>query len=281
MILNKYLTLIEWSSGNSNIVVAIIDGPVDASHPALSEADLHTLTSDPVACRLSNSLACQHGTFVTGILAANRESLAPSLCPHCTFIIRPIFCESIIPGQCPEVTPQHLADALTEVIDAGAKVVNMSLGIGNSSVKYHPILDDVFDYAAHKGTILIGAAGNQGYIGANPLFKHPWVIPVAACDVDGRPINTNLSATIGKQGLMAPGVGIVSTLPNGRYGKNSGTSVAAPFVTGVIALLWSMFPDATAQQIRRAILQPGQSRKSIVPPMLNADMSLRAIQQNA
>jgi hypothetical protein len=56
--------------------------------------------------------------------------------------------------------------------------------------------------------------------------------------------------------------------------------VAVPFVTGAIALLWSLFPKATAAEIRRAILLPGIPRKSVVPPLLNAGASWRALKAN-
>ena len=53
----------------------------------------------------------------------------------------------------------------------------------------------------------------------------------------------------------------------------SGTSVAAPFVTGAIALLWSLFPKTNAEQLRKAILLQGAPRRSIIPPLMNAEAS--------
>ena len=69
---------------------------------------------------------------------------------------------------------------------------------------------------------------------------------------------------------MAPGVNIRSTYPGGQYIHMSGTNFAAPFVTGSIALLWSVFPNATPAAIIKSVTT-GTSfkRRSIIPPLLN------------
>jgi subtilisin family serine protease len=80
---------------------------------------------------------------------------------------------------------------------------------------------------------------------------------------------SNLGVSIGRRGLCAPGIGIVSLGPEGH--NPQGTSVAVPFVTGTIALLWSEFPAATATDIKFAVTHAAFPRRtSIVPPLLNA-----------
>lgn len=201
------------------------------------------------------------------------------ICPQSPLLVRPIFCEASDLNQCPTVTPKDLAGAVQETVDAGAKIINLSLGLDNSAVNHHPSLSDSVDYAFRKGVLMVAAAGNHGRIGHIPLFDHPWVIPVGACDEQGKVMSSsNLGPSLGKRGLLAPGANITSAAPSGGYTTMSGTSVAAPFVTGTIALLWALFPQATAEQIRTAILLPQSQRRSIIPPLLNAEASHLALQ---
>ena len=133
-------------------------------------------------------------------------------------------------------------------------------------------MEEALDQAARRGVIVVAAAGNQGTLGSSAITRHPWVIPVVACDLRGRPMNeSNLGSSIGRRGLSAPGDGITSLGAEGQPLTLGGTSVAVPFVTGAIALLWSEFPSATAAQIKLAITQASTPRRaSVVPPLLDA-----------
>ncbi|NER34098.1 MAG: S8 family serine peptidase [Oscillatoria sp. SIO1A7] len=267
--------LLAATSGRREIVVGIIDGPIEGAHPDLQATSLRALPAAPeVICQTKESIGCVHGTFVAGVLCARRGSQAPALCPDCTILVKPILCDAADFEQCPKVTPENLASALKEMIDAGAKIINLSLGLPSTTLQEQPSLQEAFDYAFQKGVLIVGAAGNQGRIGRITLFDHPWVIPVAACNGRGELYSkSNSGISVGKSGLKAPGVNIVSTYSSGGYTQMTGTSVAAPFVTGTAALLWSLFPRATAGEIRRAILRPDIRRQSIMPPLLNAEAS--------
>jgi subtilisin family serine protease len=120
--------------------------------------------------------------------------------------------------------------------------------------------------------IVIVAAGNQGTVGSTAITCHPWVIPVVGYDLQGRPMNhSNLGGSIGRRGLGAPGDRITSIGANGKPLTLGGTSAAAPFVTGAIALLWSEFPAATATEMRFAATQAHMPRRTtVVPPLLDA-----------
>jgi subtilisin family serine protease len=128
-------------------------------------------------------------------------------------------------------------------------------------------LNEAYDYAFRKRVIIVAAAGNQGNIGFLPLIDHPWIIPVVSCDMQGRldPIS-NVGPSIAKRGLMAPGVNITSTIPGGGYKQLTGTSFAAPFVTGTLALLLSIFKGAAPTQLVRSIRQQ-MRRRTIFPPL--------------
>jgi subtilisin family serine protease len=80
-----------------------------------------------------------------------------------------------------------------------------------------------------------------------------------------------VSHVIGRRGLRAPGVEIRSLAAGGTLTTFSGTSAAAPFVTGTFGLLWSLFPGANANDLRMAVTQAASGRRrSIVPPLLDA-----------
>jgi subtilisin family serine protease len=278
-------TLMDISKGSNDISIGIIDGPVDLDHPSFSNSNIRTAKeSEYIECKRANSISRMHGTFVTGMLASERGSTAPAICPDCEIILRPIFNdghgETDNSNQFPSSTPQELADAVVEVVDAGARIINLSLGLSASSIVKFSELHEAYDYAFRKGVIIVAAAGNQGNIGFFPVIDHPWIIPVVSCDMQGRldPIS-NVGPSIAKRGLMAPGVNITSTVPGGGYRQLSGTSFAAPFVTGTIVLLKSIFKGATPPQLVRCIRQE-MRRRTIFPPLCDAQEAKELLQYN-
>jgi len=271
----KLTPLVDLTTGRPEVTIGLIDGPVAVSNPDLADENIREIPgSTSGTCSLSESAACGHGTFVAGILCGRRSSAAPAICPNCTMLVRPIFSENALGNsEMPNATPDELAAAIIDCIEAGAHVLNLSAGIVQQSSKSEHELEEALDYAAKRGVIIVAAAGNQGAIGSSAITRHPWVIPVAACDIRGRPIDqSNLGNSIGKRGLRAPGDSITSLgVEEGKLLKLGGTSAAAPFVTGTIALLQSEFPAATAAELKYAITQAyGPKRTTIVPPLLDA-----------
>jgi subtilisin family serine protease len=266
--------LMERSQGRPEIAVASLDGPVAIDHPDLVDAYIRELPGIPKgACTIPDSLACAHGTFVAGILSARRGSAAPAICPGCTLFLRPIFAEAPNGnGQMPRAAPEDLAEAIIDSVEAGARVINLSLALAQPCTKGEKKLEEALNHAARRGVITVAAAGNQGTVGGSTITSHSWVIPVAACNFEGRPLSeSNLGNSIGRRGLSAPGENVTSLGTNGKPRTFAGTSAAAPFVTGAIALLWSEFPSASAAQIKLAVTQAGMpKRAAIAPPVLNA-----------
>jgi subtilisin family serine protease len=272
----KLTPLMELTSGRHEITVGLIDGPVAIDHPDLASENIHGIPwRQADACTQAYSLACMHGTFVAGILCGKRNSPAPSICPNCTLLVRTIFKETTLgSGQMPSAAPGELARAIIDTIDAGAHVINLSVTLSNplSKANGEPKIEEALEYASRRGIIIVAAAGNQGTIGSSIITRHPWVIPVVAVDLQGRPISqSNLGNSIGKRGLGAPGDNITSLGANGKPLTVSGTSVAAPFVTGTIALLWSEFPTATATELLLALKKVYALRQTtVVPSLLDA-----------
>jgi subtilisin family serine protease len=267
------IPVMEMTAGAPEIRAALIDGPVAADHPDLATENIRSLSAADGATASGDGVAAAHGTYVAGILAARRGSGAPAICPGCTLLVRPIFLEAASDSaHMPSSTPDETADAIAECVDAGARVINLSVAVASPSPNKEKKLEEALSYAAHRGAIVVAAAGNQGTIGSSAITRHVWVIPVAACDLGGQPIGpSNLGASIGRRGLRAPGDRITSLGTRGEPVTSGGTSAAAPFVTGTVALLWSAFPTATATEIKRAItgVSPA-ARKAIVPPLLDA-----------
>jgi subtilisin family serine protease len=270
----RLAALMERSQGSREIAVALVDGPVVLSHPDLAGASVRELPGKSKgACSRADSVACTHGTFVAGMLFARRGSAAPAICPGCTMLLRVIFAEAQNgSGQMPSATPEELAAAVIDSVDAGARVINLSSALVQPSPRGESKLEEALNHAAHRGVIVVAAAGNQGMVGSSAITSHSWVIPVAACNIQGRPLTeSNLGSSIGRRGLSAPGENVTSLGTNGKPKPFGGTSAAAPFITGAIALLWSEFPGATAVEIKLAVTKAGMPRRgAIAPPVLDA-----------
>jgi subtilisin family serine protease len=271
------------TSGRRELAIALIDGPVKLSHPDLAGCNIQEVPSTVRGtCERSSSAACMHGTFVAGILSANRGSSAPAICPDCTLLLRPIFPEAAAGnGEMPTATSVELAAAIVDTVKAGARIINLSAAMAHSSAPGRQELHQALDFARARGAITVAAAGNQGTVGSSVITSHPWVIPVIGCDLHGRPTSeSNLGRSIGRRGLAAPGENIASLGTDGESKNLGGTSAAAPFVTGAIALLWSEFPSARASQIRLALTRASRRSRTIVPPLLDAWAAYESMSMN-
>ncbi|MFJ4368910.1 S8 family serine peptidase [Streptomyces chartreusis] len=253
------------TEGRPDVVVGVVDGAVDPGHPDLALQPIRFVGA-PIPGRDPDAPP-GHGTLVVSSLAARPTAPTPGICPGCSFVVRPV------PGvDVPPAAPVDLAYALADVVTVGARVVNLSLALqrlpiaGPAGPADDPgigMLLDTVELARRHGVVVVAAAGNDGELGGPPLVRHPWVIPVVACDDEGRPPPTStLGRAIGRHGLTAP------VLPH----ELSGTSAAAPVVTGAVALLWSLFPGASAEAVRDAVTRPRSParRPSVVPPLLDA-----------
>lgn len=270
----------ERTSGIPAVAIGLIDGPVEMSHADLAGGRIRCIGASDASAR---GAALLHGTFVAGILAARRGSIAPAICPGCTLLVRPIFGPGDAhAGGMPRSTPPELARAIVECVEEGARVLNISASIARAGITADRALTEALDRAAARGVIVIAAAGNDASLGGTTLTSHPWVIPVIACDRQGRPsAYSNLGHSIGRRGLAAPGDRITSLGVAGPSLTLSGTSAAAPFVTGAVALVWSARPRASAAAVRSAITRDraGRRRSAVVPPLLDAWAALQAAER--
>jgi subtilisin family serine protease len=261
--------LMRRSRGDAGVTVGIVDGPVDTTLQVFASTRIEEIGGGRASA--GNGRGSFHGTFVAGILAAERGSGTPGLCPGCRCLVRPVFDTDGTTDRPPSCSPDTAASAIFDLLAAGANVINLSIGLTSASMTSPVLFQSAIAEAIRRDALIVMAAGNQGWLGSSSLTRHPWVIPVGACDARGVPLKScNLAPSIARQGLLAPGC-TQSVVPGGGLASIQGTSVAAPFVTGIAALLRSAAPDAIAVVIRQALLGPRGG--SIVPPLLNARLA--------
>jgi subtilisin family serine protease len=157
-------------------------------------------------------------------------------------------------------------------VTAGARIINVSAAASRPSVQDEAELEAALQRAARHGVLVVAASGNQAAIGSSTLIRNPWVIPVGACDQRGAPLSdTNLSRSAGARGVLAPGGLLRGLTPEGHTTLPGGTSAAAAFVSGVIALVLALVPGVAPGDVRWAVTTPARARRrSVVPPLLDA-----------
>lgn len=226
-----------FSTGITETVIAILDSGITAEHPefagrVLAGYDFINDDDDP-------SDDHGHGTHVAGIAAAalNNEQGAAGICAQCSILPVKVL-DSGNKG-----TWGTVAAGIYFAVDNGARVINLSLGATVSS----RTLENAIQYAQEHDVLVVASAGNAG--STTPFYPAalPYVVAVGAtADQD---VLWPLSNTGEHIDLTAPGVRIYSTYNNLGYATMSGTSMAAPFVTGLIGLLASFKPELTGAEL--------------------------------
>lgn len=202
----------------------------------------------------------EHGTHVAGIVAAERGNGAgiDGVASGVRLMIL-----RVVPNG--DERDKDVANAIRYAADNGAQVINMSFGKTHSPQKKW--VDDAVRYADAKGVLMVHAAGNEGAsLDTSPSYPTRdyqggggpklW-IEVGASGWEGpeqlAASFSNYSRT--RVDLFAPGVSILSTVPDGGYRRLDGTSMAAPVVTGAAALLLAYFPTLSTADVRQILLE--------------------------
>ena len=246
------------SLGVPDICVAVLDGPVDQSHPCFNEANLTRLPTlvSGVADRGS---ASQHGTHVASIIFGQHDSPVRGIAPNCRGLIVPVFTNGSKRGIAP-CSQIDLARAITQAVNQGANLINISGGQLAASAESHPLLVNAVRLCQENNVLIVAAAGNDGCECLHVPAALESVLAVGAMDTQGNPIDfSNWGETYQSQGILALGENILGASPAGGTTLKSGTSFATPIVSGIAALLLSIQrqrgekPDPHA--IRDAILK--------------------------
>lgn len=246
----------DYEMGKASVKVAILDSGIDKNHPDIGEgSDGYsnidaTLGWDYVNNTVYVTPTYNHGTFIAGLIGAKTNNAfgvagvsggnnqqGVTLIPY-TISLDSIIFTSIID------------DAIIAATEVGAKVINMSFSIPESSA-----ITDAIEYADSMGVCLVSSSGNAS---ASSIFypaNIPCVLAVGATDQNYyRPSFSNYGDGLD---IVAPGVDILGTNLNNRYGISTGTSASAALVSGTIALMLAINPNLEPSEIRNIIKVTG------------------------
>lgn len=252
-------------SQGSGVNVAILDQGISKTHTDLA-ANISPLSFDAQSCSSNSSVFIagnNHGTHVAGTVGAVKDNnlhvvgVAPQ-----SKLISVSHSLSVVPN-----ISAQLACGINWAVTNGADVINNSWGDQGgalygqlySVVLENAILNAMANGRGGKGTLIVFAAGNYG--GGGAVMDYPGtfndnILTVGSITSAGA--RSSFSGYGTKLDVVAPGSNILSTIPTNTTGYMNGTSMAAPHVTGLVALILSVNPCLTGQQVRDIIENTSQ-----------------------
>jgi len=243
------------TEGNPNLLVAVLDTGVDASHPDLAGKVIVGPTlcyNSGDTCTSAGNDAVGHGTHVTGIIAANTNN-GTGIAGLAWNVKVEMF---KVLGDSGDGSDADVVTGIYDAVAAGARVINMSLATGTcggQGCATDPDMLAAISYALQHGVVVVAAAGNDGSDIAEWPASYPGVLAVAATDNSGA--LANFSEYGYAANIAAPGVNILSTWKDGNYAILSGTSMATPEVSAAAALVLSVDPGLTAPQVASVLTE--------------------------
>ncbi len=256
------------TTGSPDVVIAVVDSGVEASHPDLAGAVVQGY--DFVDGDRDAADGDGHGTGVAGIAAAraNNGLGAAGVCWSCRILpLRVLGPEGF-------ALQTTMADAIDYAVDHGAAVVNVSLYGGN----HNPRLEDAIVRARRAGVVVVAAAGNEG----STLRVYPAASP-GALSVGATADSGGLAgySNRGDWVKFAVPTCLQTTQIGGRFGAGCGTSGAAPLVAGVVALLRARAPFATVAEIESALARTARRVAGVRYGLVEAYTAMQALGQPA
>ncbi|ABS60910.1 peptidase S8 and S53 subtilisin kexin sedolisin [Fervidobacterium nodosum Rt17-B1] len=265
-----------WNEASgTDIIVAVVDTGVDGTHPDLEGQVIEgyrPFIGKVLPAGTDSSYGGAHGTHVAGTIAAKKDGKGiVGVAPNAKIMPIVIFDDPALVGGNGYVGDDYVAAGIIWAVEHGAKVMNHSWG----GWGYSHTMKAAFDYALKNNVVMVVSAGND-HTDQHHHYPsgYPGVIQVAAAEYYGGNYRTvwfsNRSDAIT---VAAPGVTILSTVPGinsigyeghnsnvrvsngGTYDYYQGTSMAAPHVTGAVAVLLQKFPNAKVWQIRKLLEQ--------------------------
>lgn len=239
-----------WHEGGSTeqVTVAVLDTGVDYTHPDLANRVDVQNGYNYIDGNFDVMDDDGHGTHVAGIIAAELNSIGiAGVSGDANVKILPL---KVLDDQ-GNGTMYDVSFAIMDAVDKGADVINLSLS-GERGREEPKMLQEAIAYALEHDVVVVAAAGNDGdRVGRYVPASIPGVIAVSAVDEELELVKfSNYGSEIA---LTAPGEEILSTYLHGRYVYASGTSQAAPFVSGTIALMKAAEPQLSVQDIEERL----------------------------
>lgn len=242
-----------WAKYNKgeNVRVCVMDTGVNRDHPDLDNDRLFGYDGDALVSPWYRDLD-GHGTHVSGTIAAsdNNQGVV-GVAPGAEIFTARVFSTN---GQ---FFSSNIITALQACKDGGAQVVSMSLG-GPYAVNYE--MQAYTDLHEKFGIVTVAASGNTG--GSDLLYPASYDNVISVGSVNWNSDRSSFSTKNNKVDVAAPGSSILSTWENGGYATVSGTSMACPHVSGVVALMLSANPSATPAEIFAALESSSENPNS-------------------
>lgn len=260
------------------IVVAVVDGGCDFLHPAFGKSVWHNTkevpddgvdddnngyVDDVVGWNFVGNTSAvhalpyatqdsDHGTHVAGTIVAHNPDKGVFGIAYDAKVmnLKIVWKKDIDPTPPSAISPRERdALAIRYAVDNGAHIINLSI-----SVPYNDVIEKALEYAFSRNVIVIAAAGNHAKASPSYPASSPFVLAVGnAASKDGVLSQYSNRAGNQTQYVSAPGHNILSTLHNQSYGYMSGTSMAAPYVSGVVARILSANPDLSRSQVMKIL----------------------------
>ncbi|MBQ1171899.1 MAG: DUF4214 domain-containing protein [Lachnospiraceae bacterium] len=233
----------------SKVKVAIVDTGLDVNHPDLQDAvnrDLCVSSVNSDFDKITTDLGkTGHGTHIAGIIGATANNgIGIAGLAAGRVEIMGIRCQTET-----SIYSSYAARGVEYAVDNGARLINMSLG----TTKDDNLLKTAMEYAYSRDVLVICSAGNSGSNGVHYPSRYDETIGVIAVGQDNHKTS---SSNYGKDNFIsAPGSSIYSTLPDGKYGYLSGTSMASGMVTAVAAYVLSLNPTLSVEELKTVLAQ--------------------------
>jgi subtilisin family serine protease len=226
----------ERTLGDPRVTVGLIEGPPDLDHPCFAGADLTVVEPAWLPRIPVHEAAVQHGTYVASVLFGQHGGPVRGLAPGCRGVIVPALLD-----QDTVLDPLNAVRAIEAAVEAGADIVHFAGAHPTCSDDTIDLLKRLITRVTEAGVLVVAPAGNDyGQRRVVPGLL-PEVLAVGAYDENGTMFRfSNWGPAYRDHGIVAPGGGVTAAEPGGGTVTHKGTSVSAPIVSGVAALLASL-----------------------------------------